>query len=182
MTASPLGQAHRRYENALSSSPNPTLDLYVTHRSNLVRYAKGIIGDPAQAEEIVQDAFVRFTSAAERSQVNDPSGYLYRIVRNLAIDSRRRKNTEQRLIRECGAQTEDTPDNRPSPEIEVAARDELQRVLNAMAELPERTRIALEMHRFGGCKLSEIAAHLGISVSMAQVLVIEGVKHCQRRL
>jgi RNA polymerase sigma-70 factor (ECF subfamily) len=38
------------------------------------------------------------------------------------------------------------------------------------------------MHRFGGCTLKEIAAHLGISVSMAQVLVAEGVRHCQRSL
>ena len=54
--------------------------------------------------------------------------------------------------------------------------------MDAMAELPERTRIAMEMHRFGGCTLKEIAEHFGISVSMAQVLVTEGVRHCQRRL
>jgi RNA polymerase sigma-70 factor (ECF subfamily) len=74
------------------------------------------------------------------------------------------------------------PEDRVSPEQELIARQELQRVMDAMAELPERTRIAMEMHRFGGCTLKQIAEHFGISVSMAQVLVTEGVRHCQRRL
>jgi DNA-directed RNA polymerase specialized sigma24 family protein len=52
----------------------------------------------------------------------------------------------------------------------------------AIAELPERTQIALEMHRFGGCKLREIADHLGISVTLAHSLVAEGIEHCRRRL
>ena len=73
-------------------------------------------------------------------------------------------------------------DEAPSPEDEAIARQELQRVIAAMAELPERTRIALEMHRFGGCTLKEIAERLGVSVSMAQVLVVQGIKHCQRAL
>ena len=51
-----------------------------------------------------------------------------------------------------------------------------------MSELPERTRIAMEMHRFGGCTLKELADHLGISVSMARVLVMDGIRHCQRAL
>jgi len=51
-----------------------------------------------------------------------------------------------------------------------------------MAELPERTQIALEMHRLGGCKLREIADRLGISVGLAHGLVAEGIEHCRRRL
>ena len=73
-------------------------------------------------------------------------------------------------------------DQAPSPEKVALHKDELERVMEAMAELPERTRIALEMHRFGGCKLREIAAFLEISVPMAHVLVAEGVQHCKRRL
>ncbi len=52
----------------------------------------------------------------------------------------------------------------------------------AMAELPERTRIAIELHRFGECTFKEIAAHLGISVGLAHALVIQGLEHCRARL
>ncbi len=46
-----------------------------------------------------------------------------------------------------------------------------------MAELPERTRVALEMHRFGGFKLREIAAHLGVSVTVDARADCRGVSH-----
>jgi RNA polymerase sigma-70 factor (ECF subfamily) len=42
--------------------------------------------------------------------------------------------------------------------------------------------MALEMHRFGGCRLKEIADRLGVSVTTAHTLVAEGIAHCRRRL
>ena len=43
-----------------------------------------------------------------------------------------------------------------------------------LAELPERTRVVLGMHRFGGRKLKDIAQCLGISIALAPALVHEG--------
>lgn len=160
-----------------------TLTLYLAHRRELVAYASGLVGDPSGAEDIVQEAFMRFRAAASGRLIDEPVGYLYRIVRNLAFDGRRRTTLEDRHI-ERGAR--DMPGevaaDLPSPEAEAIARDELRRVMAAIEELPERTRLALEMHRLQGCKLREIAQRLGVSVSMAQLLVVEGIRHCQRRL
>lgn len=159
------------------------LALFMNHRGALVNYASGIVGDNAQAEEVVQEAWLRYGAAALGRRLEEPVGYLYRVVRNLALDRRRRLNLEDRhTAGQAGALAESLADAAPSPEEEAIARQELQRVIAVMAELPERTRIALEMHRFGGCTLREIARHLGVSVSMAQVLVVQGIKHCQRAL
>lgn len=164
------------------SQGNTAIEIFMSHRNALVNYASGIVGDTAQAEDVVQDAWLRFGAVSKKRSINEPVGYLYRIVANLALDRLRRAKIE----RPDWAGTVDrfaaTAGQAPSPEDEAIARQELQRVMAAIAELPERTRIALEMHRFGGCTLKEIAAHLGISVSMAQVLVVQGVKHCQRAL
>lgn len=159
------------------------LALFVTHRGALVNYASRIVGDPAQAEDVVQEAWLRYGAAVLGRRLEEPVGYLYRVVRNLALDRRRRLNLEDRhSAGQVGRLAASLADEAPSPEDEAIARQELQRVIAAMAELPERTRIALEMHRFGGCTLKEIAERLGVSVSMAQVLVIQGIKHCQRAL
>lgn len=164
-------------------SHDETLNLYIAHRRELVNYANGIVGDHGRAEDVVQEAYLRFRAAAAGRLLEEPVGYLYRIVRNLALDGRRRTMLEGRHIEGTLVQVEDEiAEDRPSPEAVLMARQDLQRVLAAMAELPERTRIALEMHRFGGCKLREIAERLGISVSMAQVLVMDGIRHCQRSL
>ncbi len=155
----------------------------MAHRGALVNYASGIVGDPGQAEDVVQEAWLRFGRVATGRPLEEPVGYLYRIVANLALDRRRRASLENRASAgEVERLAVEVADQTPSPEDEAIARQELARVMAAMAELPERTRIALEMHRFGGCTLKEIAQHLGISVSMAHVLVVQGIKHCQRAL
>jgi RNA polymerase sigma-70 factor (ECF subfamily) len=165
------------------SSGDTTLTLYMEHRGELVNYASGIIGDRARAEDVVQEAYIRFADAAARRLFDEPVGYLYRIVHNLAFDGVRRSSLEGRHVRR-GVEhvAAEVAEEKPSPEAETIARQELERVLAAMAELPERTRLALEMHRLGGLKLREIAQRLGISTSMAQVLVVEAVRHCQRSL
>lgn len=164
-------------------SNDKILAVYVTHRERLVHYANGILGDAGRAEDVVQEAFFRFRKAEAERLLDEPARYLYRIVRNLAVDGRRSRSRETRLI-EPSAQSdvETVAETRPTPEDELIARQDLDRVVAAMSELPERTRIALEMHRVQERTLKEIADHFGISVSMAQVLVVEGVRHCQRAL
>ena len=158
------------------------LSLYTTHQRMLVNYACSIVNDNACAEDITQDAYVRFCSAMADEQRENPVGYLYRIVRNLALDCRRRHMLEKNLFTEMNEEAEAVSSSAPSPEGQLIQQSEVAQLLIALNELPERTRIALEMHRFGGYKLREIAAHLDVSVSMAQYLVKEGIQHCQERL
>ena len=161
-----------------------TTTLFVQHRRALVDYATGIVGSRAQAEDLVQEAWLRFDEAAKKRFVSEPLSYLYRIVRNLALDNRRRVARENRVF------TADDPESAaaasierpPTPEAIALHRDQLDTLMAALADLPERHRIAFEMHRIAGCTLREIAATLGVSVSQAQVLVVEGIEHCKQRM
>lgn len=160
-----------------------TLTLYMAHRGELVNYASGIVGDRARAEDVVQEAYLRFSDASARRLLEEPLGYLYRIVRNLALDGRRRQAHESRYLwAESDVDVSQAAEVRASPEIQASDRAELKAVMDALAELPERTRLALEMHRFGGCKLREIADRLGISVTLAHSLVADAVEHCRKRV
>ncbi len=165
-------------------SLNPSLlSIFLTHRGELVNYASGIVGDRGSAEDVVQEAYLRFDTTMASPQIEEPVGYLYRIVRNLAIDGRRKRlRNERHVAADGGAELELLAEDRPSPEDGVAAKDEVRIMMAALAELPERTRIALEMHRLGDYKLREIADHLGISVGRAHALVAEGLEHCRKRL
>ena len=155
----------------------------MTHRRQLVKYASGFLGDHAQAEDLVQEAYLRFSAASGAKLLDDPLGYLYRIVRNLALDGYRQKMREARyMVSDAGTASDTYAEDRPSPESEVLHRDQLRVLQEALAELPERTRIALEMHRFGGCKLREIAEHLGISTALVHSLIVDAVEHCRQRL
>lgn len=158
-----------------------SLSIYRAHRVELVDYATAIVGDRARGEDVVQEAFLRLDAASAGRKLDEPVGYLRRIIRNLAIDWIRRRSVEGRHVADT-ADVEAVAEDRPSQEDVIAYRDELRVVMDAMAELPERTRIALEMHRFEGVKLKDIAAHLGISVGLAHALVYEGLEHCRKRL
>lgn len=159
------------------------LRLFLDHRGALVRYAAGIVNDPNQAEDVVQEAWLKFDTAARKQTPDQPLSFLYRIVRNLAIDLRRRGQRDGRLVSEVGqdAKTAGVLSD-PSAERIVVARDELRLLRDALDELPERTQIAIEMRRFGDFKLREIADHLGISVTSAHEIIAEGLAHCASRL
>lgn len=160
-------------------------ELFLAHRAELVRYASGIMKDDALAEDVVQDAFLRLTAAPaiQGRILTAPLSYIYRIVRNLAVDRYRRREHETRLFdQDMDSAADSVGANAPSPEDEAAGNAQMRAMRAAMTELPERTCIALEMHLFDGRKLREIAAHLGISIALAHTLVATGMEHCRKRL
>jgi RNA polymerase sigma factor (sigma-70 family) len=156
--------------------------LYRTHRGALVDYASDIVGNRTQAEDVVQEAWLRLDDATRQRAIADPLRYLYRIVRNLALDMLRRAHFEQRTMGlDVESVAEVLPDDRPAADTHLIASAELEAMLAALRELPDRTRIAFEMHRLGGYKLKEIATHLGISIGLVHALVAEAIAHCSER-
>ena len=162
------------------------LELYLAHRSALVEYARPIVGCRSRAEDVVQEAWLRFSAASDKARpetarIIQPVAYLFRIVRNLAIDLSRKLTTEAPHPSGDLA-LEDLPADMAGPEQEVMDRDQLQVVVVALAELPERTRRAFDLHRFGDKTFAEIGKILGISQGRAHALVQEAVAHCTAAL
>lgn len=160
-----------------------TSDIFIEHRGSLIAYATAIVGSRAQAEDLVQEAWVRLEEAAQQRFVSEPLAYLYRIIRNLATDRQRDGARERRLLEQGNGNApalSGTPS--ASPETIALYKDELRALEAALSELPKRTRVAVEMHRLGGYKLREIAAFLNISLPLAHRLVAEGLEHCRNRM
>lgn len=161
------------------------LALYLTHRGALVNYASGIVGDRTQAEDVVQEAYIRFSAANGESRRSDPIvhpvSYLYRIVRNVAVDWARQSRPESPSSPSPEG-IESVPHDAPTAEDIVLFRDELRALGEALAELPERTRIAFTLYRLEGRTLREVADVLGVSIVRAHQLVKEAIIHGARRL
>lgn len=164
------------------------LDIYLAHRDKLIDYALPIVGCRLRAEDVVQDSYLRFAAAlggaegapAGESSILQPASYLYRIVRNQAIDLARH------LSRETGApsfeELAEIAEPAPSPEQTAVDRARLRLVSAALDELPVRTRRAFDMHRFEERTFHDIAAELGISTGLAHRLVKDALHHCANRL
>lgn len=156
--------------------------VYLAHRAALIDYAAPILGSRETAEDIVQEAFLKFVPARTwADKPAQPVAYLYRIVRNLSLDFLRRKRLESRELREEMPYWT-IPRAEATPEQRALFRDDIRRVSALLAEMPVDTRIAVEMHRFGGCKLDEVAAHLGVSVATAHRMIHTALVEIARRI
>jgi len=163
------------------SSRTSILSIFVTHRAALIDYAAAIVGSRAQAEDVVQEAWLRYEAVASERPLEQPKNYLYRVVRNLALDLTRRTAFERRHF-DANPPSDSLAVDGVTPEIDAQHRQELALMREAFAELPARTRIAVEMHRLGGHRLKDIAEHLGVSAGTAHALVYQGLDHCRKRL
>lgn len=174
------------------TSDKSDLEVYLSHRTALIDYATPIVGCRAQAEDVVQEAFLRFSARSAQvgthtrteedapRSIAHPTSYLYRIVRNLALDWRRRP--EASLDTAGDAKLTRLPAPAASPEQAAIHRDQLRVLAEALMELPERTRVAFNMHRLEGRSLQEIADHLGVSVVRAHQLVKDAIRHGAKKL
>jgi len=147
------------------------------HASELEAYAAGILKDASLAQDLMQNIWLRL-GGVDATVVRSPRAFLFRMVRNAAIDYRRAQSREGTT--EAVSPALVSP--QPSPEQQFSDRQRLAQVLAVMERLPERTRQALLMHRIEGLKLREIADRLGVSVALAHALVREGVAACAEGL
>ena len=165
------------------SRHSKALQLFLSHRAELLGYASRITGDRAQAEDVLQEAWIRFRATGSYRPLDEPIGYLRRIVRNLALDGQRRKTLEARIFADTAdVDVAAVASDSPTPEKSLLDRRELACVASELAQMPKRMRIALEMHRVEGARLKHIAERLGMSVTTAHELVAEGVERCRAAL
>lgn len=142
--------------------------LYVAHRPALIRYATRISGSRDAAEDIVQDAWLRFAPAATKADnARQALAYLYRIVRNLAFDVMKHRRVELREQQTGDPPFWSIPPEVRTPEEELLLQDDMRQAALVLDSLAPEIRIAVEMHRFDGYTLEEVASHLDISVATA---------------
>lgn len=160
------------------------LATFAEQRPALIDYAAGITGSRDAAEDVVQEAWLRLNRTATTGApgpIEQPLAYLYRTVRNVALDLVRRTSFEMRTFTELPEEGV-LSGAAASPEDTVSGRQDLKLVIAALDELPERTRRAVELYRFHDYRLKDIAAHFGISVGLSHKLVFDGLDHCRQRV
>ncbi len=145
------------------------------YRSGIERYIAGLIQDPGQAEDLVQETFLK--ACRSRESLRDPAAlkaWLYRIATNVCYDHFRRSAS---LIvplpadQEIGGPSEGTWPEREEPGIEaLIARGEMSRcVQKIIGWLPEKYRAVILLHDIHGLTNHEIAQVLDCSLEAAKI-------------
>src|SRR5512138_2098510 len=140
--------------------------LYDRYASTVLGITLRVIGDQALAEDVLQETFWRVwqSAATYQSQRGPFTGWLFRIARNLAIDTYRRRNVRPQTISSMDG-SEPILDETPDPDTNVAeqAQSSLKnrQIRKALAALPTVQRQVIEMAYFYGMTRQEIAEATG---------------------
>jgi RNA polymerase sigma-70 factor (ECF subfamily) len=141
------------------------------YNQRLYRVARGIVRDDTEAEDVLQEAYMRAFAALREFRGDSSLGtWLTRIVLNEAFGRmRRRRRTEELDVLDRAIQDGDTrvimfPGAQSSSNPEAAAaREEVRRLLeHAIDDLPEPFRLVFVMRDVEELSIEETATHLGL--------------------
>ncbi len=141
---------------------------YTQNRSELIAHANRIVKDKAKAEEITQEALVKFMLAAPELESNDHAlSYLHRTIENLCIDLFRAENRRPNLIAldDATSEVESTWQVSGDHSVAISAAEDAAIIRQALSLLSPAERAALVMWEVEGRSTKEIAKVLGIKES-----------------
>ncbi|MEM8755587.1 MAG: RNA polymerase sigma factor [Pseudomonadota bacterium] len=151
-----------------------TAALLLTRRltPRVLALATRMLRDPAEAEDVAQEAMLRLWRAAPEWRAGEakPSTWLHRVTTNLCIDRLRKSRRSGPPLDEVA----EPPTREPSVEARLAAGDRAALVKAALARLPDRQRRAVVLRHFEGLGNPAIAEALGVTVEAVESLLTRG--------
>ena len=145
-----------------------------TGRRNQLR-AVALRAGREEADDVVQEAFLKVVETSKREEVRTLENLLSRIVRRVAISNFRRRKTRVDYARsELG---EGAVDPAADPERALMGAQRLQRVMAVIDAMPLRRREAFLMHRVDELTYPQIARRAGISVKAVEKHMHLAMRH-----
>jgi RNA polymerase sigma-70 factor (ECF subfamily) len=162
-------------------STSDLMSLYLEKRADLVRLFTNQTSSKAEAEDIVQEVWIKINSLRE-VRVDNPVAYLYRLATNVMLDRirsvRRAAKRDDAYYRAGHARAigaEDKADT-PLPEDIVGGRQQLARLLSAIKDLPPQCQRVFVLHKLEGLSYAEVAETMAISRSAVEKHMISALR------
>lgn len=151
-------------------------DVLEAERPRFLRFLVARTRNPDLAEDLLQDARAKLFASGDDKTVGNPVPYIFQMLANLVEDNRRSEAARAQRGRDWGDRGEGLEPDRAdhvTPEQKAFDRDMLAKTVEALEDLPERTRLIFLAYRVEGTSQKEIAADFDLSLSAVE-------KHLQR--
>ena len=150
-------------------------ELVERHQNAVVGTVARMLGDPTEAEDIAQLAFLRIWKHAKRWRPEAKfTTYLFTITRNLVFNESRRRSRRKEVSseeREEDSGFQMAAESRHGPEEETMKLEMHRQIDRAIATLPEAQRTAVILYSYESLPYEEIAGVLNTSVSSVKSLL-----------
>jgi len=166
-------------------------ELVERHQRRATRIAYHYLRDSADADEAVQDAFVKsYTHLGTFREELPFEVWFTRILINGCLDRIKAKRRRERWIArptidangEERDPTENLPSRSPSPEAQLLHNERRRRLKEAMVQLPERQRLVFVLSHFEGRTSREVSAVTGLNESTVRVHLFRAIRRLRSLL
>ena len=179
-------------ERTLAGDRDAYRVLVERHSRTVYRMAYRMMGNAHDAEDVVQEAFLRAFQKLKQFAGNANFGtWVYRIAANYAIDRLRQRNSEESKREGSSRPSEDSlevdplsrvQDMSPSPERLAGSAQLAERMKAALNELSPAEKTAIVMRHWDGCGIEEIATVLNANSNATKNTVFRAVQKLRRAL
>jgi RNA polymerase sigma-70 factor (family 1) len=147
---------------------------------SLVRYARTMVKDQDDAEEIVQDLFYRIWQDREKIKIESSlNGYLFRAVHNRCLHFIEHNRI---VVKHAEEMSFRAPESTESPSDILNYKELQARIAGILEKLPERCGKIFCMNRFEGLKYNEIAEKLSVSVKTVEANMGRALREFRKEL
>ncbi|MCX7872756.1 MAG: RNA polymerase sigma factor [Verrucomicrobiae bacterium] len=152
--------------------------VYLAYEAELLRFAKRIVKNDDDAQDLVQEAFMRLY--ANFNTVTQPRAWLYRTVHNLALNKKR--HDEKVIPLNVGSDNngntsfEDVVSESPLPNEIIASVEMVERTKEIIGRLNERSKLVVHLKFSEGLSYKEISEKTGLSVSNVGFILHQTLK------
>jgi RNA polymerase sigma-70 factor (ECF subfamily) len=165
-------------------------DLVARHQRRAARIAYHYLRDSAEADEAVQDAFIKAYSHLASFREELPfEVWFTRILINGCLDRIKARTRRERWLVSAPEPapgqadfTERVASSGPSPEDQLLARERRQKLADALARLPERQRSVFMLSHYEGCTSREVSAMTGLNESTVRVHLFRAIRRLRTLL
>ncbi|MEN0003265.1 MAG: RNA polymerase sigma factor [Bacteroidota bacterium] len=148
-------------------------------KNKLYRFALRMLGDPAEAEDVVQEVLIKvWNQRADLTEVNNIEAWCMRLTKNKAIDKLRLKHRNMQDLETVY----DLQETSQSPYAKTAYSDTLKQIKQLMEELPEKQKQVMHLRDIEGMPYQEISDSLEMSMSNVKVNLFRARQNIRAKL
>lgn len=151
------------------------------YRLQLKGYLSRLLRSPEDAEDLVQETFLKFHAVTDFQSLRSPKAYLFTTAYRLAVNMLHRRKVV--IFENSG---DDILSRIPSPDVDaeeaMVQNERMDRLIKAVDDLPPQCRQVFILRKIEHMSHKQISTHMGISVSTVQKHLTKALKICRQRL
>lgn len=148
------------------------------HESSLKAYVRGVFPDVRDADDVVQESFVRVWKRQGQRPIASVKAFLFKVARHLALNTLRHERVSP-FLSVTDSVVSSVVEEGPGTAERACTHEETMLLFSAIDALPGRCREVYILRKLKGLSQKEIARELGISEQTVEVQIVRANHRCE---